>query len=78
MNTEKKIREFITSTPQQIEYYVMWALEQRKETQACWIEIAIKKEGIEFTRTQISGALQRLKKQGLVYYNGCWGIVEKH
>lgn len=64
-------REFITSVRQTNEYYVMWAIESGF-TQAFSIVNNINKNGIEISRAQVNGALQRLKKQGRVTYNCQW------
>lgn len=72
----KKQREFMQG--QLVEYYVMWALEgDRTNTQACWIQMLIEKEGVTLNVKQVSGALQRLKNQGLVSYDGCWQLAVK-
>lgn len=62
---------------QTIDYYVLYALENNKH-QACYIEMFLcRKHQKEFTRSQISNSLQRLKKEGLAKYNGRWDRVIK-
>lgn len=64
-------RELITKPEQTIEYYVMWGLESGLH-QASHISLRLKKHNISLSEKQISGALQRLRKQGIVEYNGKW------
>jgi len=69
------IREFISG--QTIEYYVLYSLESDLH-QACHIQLFLKREHeIEYTRNQISGALQRLKKEGLAVYDCRWDRIYK-
>lgn len=54
---------------QTIIYYVLAALE-RDATQVHYVRKLLHKHGHEFTGRQISGALQRLRKEGLAEHKG--------
>lgn len=64
-------RELILLPKQTVSYYVMYGLESGYR-QSCHIAIFLEKNGIKLSKNQISGALQRLKKQGLVEYDCGW------
>lgn len=72
---------FIESPTQTTEYYVMHALESGCHPQAYGIEGYLNRKmnaaPATFTRKQVSAALQRLKKAGLVIYNGRWLLSKK-
>ncbi|MEY8206126.1 MAG: hypothetical protein RPR40_13765 [Bermanella sp.] len=68
-------REFIKG--QTIDYYVLYALESAMH-QACHMQLFLKQEhGLEYTRTQISGSLQRVKSDGLASYDCRWDRIYK-
>ena len=70
-----KIREFIEG--QCIEYYVLMAMEDGM-MQGCMVRsYLLKRHNLEFTIKQISGAFQRLKKEGLASYDGRWNRIVK-
>jgi hypothetical protein len=63
---------------QTIVYYVLAALE-RGATQAHYARTMLKREGHDFTSRQISGALQRLSKEGLAEYSRCmWQLKARN
>ncbi len=72
---------FIESPTQTTEYYVLHALESGCHPQAYGIEGYLNRKfnaaPAMFDRKKISGALQRLKKSGLVVYDGRWLLSKK-
>ena len=70
-------RKLILNPKQTIDYYTMYALESNCH-QACHIELHLKKHDLNFTTKQISGSLQRLRKQDLVSYDGCWTLTNQN
>lgn len=71
---------FIESPKQTTEYYVLHALESGCHPQAYGIEGYLNRKmntaPVMFTRQQISAALQRLKKAGLVTHDGRWLLAK--
>ncbi|EGR2757719.1 hypothetical protein DU971_15275 [Vibrio parahaemolyticus] len=67
-------RRLILDPRQCIDYYTMYALESGK-SQAAHIVAFLKQSELEFTAKQISSSLQRLRKQGLVKYDGLWQLT---
>lgn len=67
-------RQLIKKPQQTHEYYTMWGIESGCH-QAAHISAKLKKEDIILTEKQISGALQRLKKQNIVKYTNRWDRV---
>ncbi len=70
-----KVREFIEG--QCIEYYVLMALEDGMVQGIMVRSYLLKRHNLEFTVKQISGAFQRLKKEGLASYDGRWNRIIK-
>jgi DNA-binding PadR family transcriptional regulator len=61
---------------QTIEYDVLHAMESGAR-QALWVESHLSKAGIKRTRKQIYGAMQRLRKDGVIEHKGgLWLIVD--
>ena len=69
-------RELILIPKQTVSYYVMYGLENGYH-QSSHISIFLEKNGIKLNINQIGGALQRLKKQGLVEYNCLWSLKKQ-
>ena len=69
-----KVRQYIEK--QTIVYNVLMALEAEKK-QAVIIKAYLEKFGESFTVRQVRSALQRLRKEGLAKYDGCWHRASK-
>lgn len=67
--------KFIDQPQQTVEYYTLHALEHGC-AQACHAEHYLGKLGKHFTRRQISAALQRLKRAGIVRNDGKWELSQ--
>ena len=60
---------------QTIEYYVLHALEQDKP-QAHYMRKYLQRAGLKLTSAQVSGALQRLRNEGVVVRDdGMWKLT---
>ena len=70
-----EVREFIEG--QCIYYYVLMAMEGGMMQGIMIRAYLLKRHNLDFTVKQISGALQRLKKDGLASYDGRWNRIVK-
>lgn len=73
------IRPFIPG--ETIEYYVLFCIESDKHQASmitqCLNRTALHKNIVmSLSKTQVSGALQRLKSKGLAIYNSRWDLAE--
>ncbi|ELP5899869.1 hypothetical protein QTV49_001771 [Vibrio vulnificus] len=68
------VRNLILNPRQTNAFYVMFAIESGKH-QVCHMETFLKRYDVELKARQIRTALQMLRKQGVVSYDGMWKKV---
>ncbi|EGR2227639.1 hypothetical protein DZF79_05195 [Vibrio parahaemolyticus] len=68
------VRNLILNPRQTNAFYVMFAIESGKH-QVCHMETFLKRHDVDLKATQIRTALQMLRKQGVVRYDGMWTKV---
>ena len=73
VRVERPVRPILKG--QSVEYYVLAALE-RGARQGCWIQsLLVREADIKLQAQQISGALQRLKRDNLCdFVEGLWTL----
>lgn len=68
------VRTLILNPRQTNAFYVMFAIESGKH-QVCHMETFLKRHDVDLKASQIRTALQMLRKQGIVRYDGMWTKV---